>query len=389
MSVDDMVIVGWDHSAIMLRKSQDIRSLDGMSSIEERVRSLIEDSGRSQREFAVGVGLDAPKLSKSLSGARRFSSLDLARIAEFTGETVDWLLTGERPIVAVAARAAAGSATEVALREASALVQIRDDLAELGYRQHWQLPERPLRSGRWDRDGELLAERALAALASAGCTPWDPDLAGVVESVFGVDVAVRPLGQQFDGLSVASDNCRLILLAPADAPFRPRFTLAHELGHLIGADDQGIHVDEDIFRTGLVESEVRANAFAAAFLMPLAQVLALVGERPTRESFCRTATQLRVSPSALAARLEKARLIDAGTKTSWSAISAREAAHTAGDRTTLADAISVANSIRPPGLLARAAFAAYEDGETTIRLYARITGQDPEALARSLEASAP
>lgn len=170
MSVDDMVIVGWDHSAIMLRKSQDIRSLDGMSSIEERVRSLIEDSGRSQREFAVGVGLDAPKLSKSLSGARRFSSLDLARIAEFTGETVDWLLTGERPIVAVAARAAAGSATEVALREASALVQIRDDLAELGYRQHWQLPERPLRSGRWDRDGELLAERALAALASAGCT---------------------------------------------------------------------------------------------------------------------------------------------------------------------------------------------------------------------------
>lgn len=68
-----------------------------MTSLNDRVRHLIGASGLSQGQFAEAVGLDAPKLSKSLSGVRRFSSLDLARIAEHAGRTVDWLLTGEEP----------------------------------------------------------------------------------------------------------------------------------------------------------------------------------------------------------------------------------------------------------------------------------------------------
>lgn len=40
---------------------------------------------------------------------------------------------------------------------------------------------------------------------------------------------------------------------------------------------------------------------------------------------------------------------------------------------------------RPPGLLARDAFAAYSDGETTLRPYARLLGLDVEELRRQLE----
>ena len=53
-----------------------------MEGIPDRVLSLIEASGLSRRAFAQDIGLDDSKLSKSLSGARRFSSLDLARIAD-------------------------------------------------------------------------------------------------------------------------------------------------------------------------------------------------------------------------------------------------------------------------------------------------------------------
>ena len=53
-----------------------------MQGIPDRVLSLIEASGLSRRAFAQEIGLDDSKLSKSLSGARRFSSLDLARIAD-------------------------------------------------------------------------------------------------------------------------------------------------------------------------------------------------------------------------------------------------------------------------------------------------------------------
>ena len=50
------------------------------------------------------IGLDDSKLSKSLGGIRRFSSLDLARIAEQCDVTVDWLVTGEEPALAMASR---------------------------------------------------------------------------------------------------------------------------------------------------------------------------------------------------------------------------------------------------------------------------------------------
>jgi transcriptional regulator with XRE-family HTH domain len=53
-----------------------------MTDIASRVRQVLEGSGLTQREFGVSIGLDDSKLSKSLSGARRFSSLDLARISD-------------------------------------------------------------------------------------------------------------------------------------------------------------------------------------------------------------------------------------------------------------------------------------------------------------------
>jgi hypothetical protein len=49
-----------------------------MQEIADRVLRLIEASGLSRRAFGQRIGLDDSKLSKSLSGARRFSSLDLA-----------------------------------------------------------------------------------------------------------------------------------------------------------------------------------------------------------------------------------------------------------------------------------------------------------------------
>ena len=81
-----------------------------MPTTPDRVRDLIQASGLSQGDFALRVGLNDSKLSKSLSGARRFSSLDLARIAEICEVTVDWLITGDEPPLALAARTTGGSA---------------------------------------------------------------------------------------------------------------------------------------------------------------------------------------------------------------------------------------------------------------------------------------
>ena len=51
-------------------------------------RDAIAASGYRHNEVAAYLGIDAPKLSKSLSGVRRFSQTELERLAELTGVDV-------------------------------------------------------------------------------------------------------------------------------------------------------------------------------------------------------------------------------------------------------------------------------------------------------------
>lgn len=70
--------------------------------VPDRVRRAIERTGSTRRDVAVSVGLEETKLSKSLSGRRRFTSDELAALAEHTGVDLTWLLRGDgdRPVTA-------------------------------------------------------------------------------------------------------------------------------------------------------------------------------------------------------------------------------------------------------------------------------------------------
>ncbi|WP_327586126.1 XRE family transcriptional regulator [Nonomuraea sp. NBC_00507] len=240
--------------------------------VAHRVRQLIANSGRSQGEFAALAGLDPSKMSKSLSGARRFTSLDLARIAELGGVTVDWLLgADETPALAARLSSPPGSSTASAAQEAERLAQLRADLAFLGYRQQATLPQAPLQGSWWIGQGQQLAAWALDRAHMAEADPSQTrDLAELIENVFGIDVAISDLPDGFDGLACGGDQARLIVVGTSTVPSRQRFTLAHELGHVLAGDDQGLLVDVDIYdkRHSRQSSEIRANAFATAFLLP-------------------------------------------------------------------------------------------------------------------------
>lgn len=377
------------HSDMMLRKSQHHVRVNRMTTPADRIRDLVSSSGVSQGDYAQSVGLDPTKLSKSLSGARRFSSLDLARIAERSHVTVDWLLTGDQPVMATAARAAKGSATEVAVAEAERLVELRESAARLGYPQPYRpLPPRLAANGsasdRAYLAGAALAAEALARLGSMDLDPVALDLASVVETAFGVDVAITSLGEGFDGLSVSTERARLILAALTTRAFRQRFTIAHELGHLLAGDDQGVHLDRDVFVSGAA-SERRANAFAGAFLMPEPILRGRVVRGFDRSGFAALAMSLMVSPHALAIRLRDMRLIDAGTADGWKAMTAVEAGRLAGVGPQVGAAAAYSTSLRRPGLLSRDLFAAYLEEKTTLRPYANLLGVDTDTLRADLE----
>ncbi|WP_017556976.1 TetR family transcriptional regulator C-terminal domain-containing protein [Nocardiopsis baichengensis] len=120
---------------------------DHMEGLRNRVREVIRRSGRPQREFASVMALEASKLSKSLSGTRRFTAEELIRIADIAGVTVNWLLYGEEsadggvaaaPRVAVATEPPVDAGRDVrAAREQGRRRQITDAawrlIAERGY----------------------------------------------------------------------------------------------------------------------------------------------------------------------------------------------------------------------------------------------------------------
>jgi Zn-dependent peptidase ImmA (M78 family)/transcriptional regulator with XRE-family HTH domain len=358
-----------------------------MPSSPDRVRDLIRTSGLSQHAFALQIDLDDSKLSKSLSGARRFTSLDLARIAELCNVTVDWIITGADPELAMAARSAGGSAA-TAIREAKRLSTLRSDMAYLGYIQPWRPVTESPRSRRHVDQGIKLADAALVQVHGDGRSETDPDLAGVIESVFGVDVALADLGADFDGLAVSSDEVKLILVATSQVPARQRFTLAHELGHLLAGDDQELHVDEDVYDSTRKKdaSEMRANAFAAAFLMPERLLRSAVGSSGlTEHGFAALSCELGVSPSSLAYRLQSLRLIDAGTCERFRSISGAKAARLAGQGDNFARNVSTSGLPRIAGLLVRDTYAAYESGAATLRPYAALIGADVDTLRDALE----
>lgn len=65
------------------------------TSISVRVRDRIQQSGMSQGQVAAALELSPSQLSKSLNGARQFSAVELAQLADLLQESMHWLVTGE------------------------------------------------------------------------------------------------------------------------------------------------------------------------------------------------------------------------------------------------------------------------------------------------------
>ena len=113
-------------------------------------------------------------------------------------------------------------------------------------------------------------EKAAEAVRKAwdlGCNPI-PDLIDVLEThgirVFMIDVNAD---LKFDGLAASVNQMPIIVVGSNWPGDRQRFTMAHELGHLMLADRLADGLDE----------ELACNRFAGAFLIPRKSVLQELG----------------------------------------------------------------------------------------------------------------
>jgi Zn-dependent peptidase ImmA (M78 family) len=90
------------------------------------------------------------------------------------------------------------------------------------------------------------------------------------------DIRYEPFRGELSGMRLAQANGSVIGVNALHPRVRQRFTIAHEIGHLLLHPDDAFHLDESLpiqFRdqrssTGKDETEVEANQFAAELLMP-------------------------------------------------------------------------------------------------------------------------
>jgi Zn-dependent peptidase ImmA (M78 family) len=131
----------------------------------------------------------------------------------------------------------------------------------------------------------------------------------------GVKVEFAPFDDELSGMAFIKDGMLAIGINSLHHPHRQRFTLAHELAHIVLHPTElkkAVHVDKGSLRRDRVSAsgtdllEITANAFAAELLMPEELLSAVLDEKLDLEDpqvLETLANKFRVSMMALQHRL--------------------------------------------------------------------------------------
>lgn len=248
--------------------------------IGERIRAARAARELSQEELAARVDLTRPAISQIEGGKRGIDSVELLAISKALQKPIDFFL--EEAVQEEKQFSILFRADEISEKD-RVVVEDFQNLCR-GYAQLESLLqiEKKLDIPTWNCsagnqreaivEGEKTAKDARNIL-SLGTDPIS-DISGLLENR-GVRIWKRPLGQSKAwGFSVSSPELGwCIFINSACTGARQTFTIAHEFGHLVMDHNHKTSIYTEAASIELGRSpkdlhESRANAFAAAFLMP-------------------------------------------------------------------------------------------------------------------------
>jgi Zn-dependent peptidase ImmA (M78 family) len=170
----------------------------------------------------------------------------------------------------------------------------------------------------------LARKRAVELLRRARITKAPVSVERLAAHV-NAEIVLQPFAGEVSGIVHRNrDGSAVIGVNSSHSIQRQRFTVAHEIGHLLLHADENLHVDRN-FPIGLRadtagqppnENEIEANQFAAALLMPSEfiadDIESLVGV-DVLVAIRKLARKYRVSEQAMSIRLSALRYIELGS----------------------------------------------------------------------------
>lgn len=255
-------------------------------SLAERLKSAREGTGLTQQQVADWLGVRRPAIAEIESGTRAVKSEELVRLAALYGRSIGWFVAGElRPEDSIAAALfRADTHDDPALqREAARLAKRCAVVCELETRLRAQVGARapeysdPTALNDWSwamHHGKRVAYQERARLGIGDSAPLR-DPWGVVEDA-GVRVFPLELGNDhlIDGIFTRStEGHACVGVNVGKWVFRQVFTVVHEYGHALMDGDlagEACATAEGWSHKGsrYANRELRANQFAAVFLVP-------------------------------------------------------------------------------------------------------------------------
>lgn len=257
------------------------------------LRAARERRGLSQQDVADSLGLPRTSVTNIEAANREVSTLELTRLASLyrisPAALLDAGMSEDASVVLMRALQQASVSDEVS----RAIEDVRDLFHEgavlrqmLGWEFEGGLPNYGARIGspaEAIRQGNTVAreERRRLGLGNAPIG----NIAGFISGQ-GVWAAACNLPDDMSGMFLSDKQDGLaVLINSKHVSVRRRFSYAHEYGHAL-FDDEAVRLTQQSNASELVEK--RANAFAAAFLMPASgvedQLRQLDKGRPSRQA---------------------------------------------------------------------------------------------------------
>jgi Zn-dependent peptidase ImmA (M78 family)/transcriptional regulator with XRE-family HTH domain len=255
-----------------------------------RIKAAREACRMTQDEVGRQLGLSRSTVAQMELGNRAINSLELDRLAYLFGRDIKDFLADEfheedamvalfraHPEVANQEQVVEALRHCLALgREVTNLERLLDIHREVVMGAQYSVPQP---NSKWDsvKQGERIAEEERRRLG-LGIVPI-ANVAEVLETQ-GVRTALVDLPDDISGMTLSEPNVGLFVVINRGHHFlRWRFSYAHEYAHVLFDRERSGTVSRTEDRDQLIE--VRANAFAANFLMPeegVQQFIAALGK---------------------------------------------------------------------------------------------------------------